>query len=172
MGVLHARPPKCLKLFPSAAPSFPPLKGERGDDPTSRFSYYVKAALAFLSGSLWVNSVPTALPSLPLEGRAGEGVLQWSPKRPPPSFPPLKGEGCTRAAKIESACVPLRSSSRADEACSFATIHNHISSIGPIKISPIAITNRRLPNCRRPWMLSTLDSTRNATSAIKAGVSG
>lgn len=31
--------------------------------------------------------------SLPLEGRAGEGVVLWSTNGPPPSIPPLKGEG-------------------------------------------------------------------------------
>jgi hypothetical protein len=31
------------------------------------------------------------LPSLPLEGRAGEGVVPWSTDGPPPSIPLLKG---------------------------------------------------------------------------------
>ncbi len=38
------------------------------------------------------------LPSLPLEGRAGEGVVQWTTDGPPPSIPPLKGEGRLTAA--------------------------------------------------------------------------
>jgi RHH-type proline utilization regulon transcriptional repressor/proline dehydrogenase/delta 1-pyrroline-5-carboxylate dehydrogenase len=36
-------------------------------------------------------------PSLPLEGRVGVGVPQWLATRPPPSFPPLEGEGGNRA---------------------------------------------------------------------------
>ncbi len=34
-----------------------------------------------------------SLRPLPLEGRAGEGVVQWTAEGPPPSIPPLKGEG-------------------------------------------------------------------------------
>ena len=38
------------------------------------------------------------LPTLPLEGRAGEGVVRWTTDGPPPSIPPLKGEGRLTAA--------------------------------------------------------------------------
>ncbi|KRA56039.1 cobaltochelatase subunit CobN [Devosia sp. Root635] len=49
-------------------------------------------------GAPWTG--PTTIPqssSLPLEGRAGEGVVQWTSDGPPPSIPPLKGEARTTA---------------------------------------------------------------------------
>src|SRR5690606_13163813 len=60
-----------------------------------------------LERSLWL------LRSLPREGRAGEGVVLWPIDGPPPSVPPLRGEGGDQAASVvvrhhhSAAAIPM-----------------------------------------------------------------